>query len=622
LEGLEDSRALHGALTDSEREEILFAFRRGEIPVLFMSPELAFGSAREALLEVAKPAEDKFGLEARLAAIFVDEAHIIEGWGRTFRPDFQRLPGLVAALRQANPRLLTILLSATLSPSARDILKRSYGHHPWLEIHAGVPRYDFDVVTRRFTDEVQRHQAVLRAVDVCPRPSIVYTTRVRAAQEFHDELYARGYRRLALFTGDTQAADRQEVIARWARGEIDLIVATSAFGLGIDKANVRSVIHACLPESAARWYQEIGRGGRDGHQSLALALWTEGPDRDDAGGAMRMAASDWLTRPFAEEHWQALRDHAETQWLPGTRRRLTLPLDAAPPRLGRHTGSYNRRWNQSLLNLLQRAEVLEVVTVEERQAYPTWHVVLHRDELLGDENTAAPVWDEVFALRTVEQRTAVSEARRFLELMQSPEKDCLLVSAFGLIEPDVWDAPACGRCAACRERKRAVPRYISSGGLKEFWSEGPPVVRGPSGRLLVSPEASHSTAGRKRLLERLARARIHQIVVPDGWVQEAAETFAGQNANLGFVLPHSEWLQGRWSLADLPTATILPDPVSEIDKWLRRTELFSANFPKQRLLLVAEPSTLVGGRRLDQVASTLGSYLEAYLETLDAEDGL
>jgi ATP-dependent DNA helicase RecQ len=412
------------------------------------------------------------------------------------------------------------------------------------------------------------------------------------------------------------------VIARWADGEIDLIVATSAFGLGIDKRNVRSVIHACLPESAARWYQEIGRGGRDGHQSLALVLWTEGPDRDDASEAMRMAASDWLTRPFAEEHWEALRDQAVTQWLPGTRRRLTLPLDAAPPRLGRHTGSYNRRWNQSLLNLLQRAAALEVITVEEHNAHPTWHIVLHRDELLGDERTAAPVWDEVFALREAEQRTAVSEARRFLQLMRSREKDCLLVSAFGLIEPEIWDAPPCGRCAACRERERPTPKQIPSGGLNEFWSDGPPVTRGPSGRLLVSPEAYHSIAGRPRLLKRLARAGIQQVVVPDGWEQEAAEVFARQNSSLGFVLPYSGWLQGRWSLADLPTATILPDPVSKIDEWLRQSEVFSTNFPKQRLVLVAEPSTLVRGRRLDQVASPLGSYLETYLETLETEDGL
>jgi ATP-dependent DNA helicase RecQ len=619
LEGLQASRAVHGALSDADREEILFAFRRGDIPVLFMSPEVAFGRARDALLEAAKPPEAKFGLEARLTAVFVDEAHIIESWGRTFRPDFQRLPGLVAALREANPNLLTVLLSATLSPSAREILKHSYGREPWLEIHAGVPRYDFDVVTRRFSDQDARHLAVLRAVDLCPRPAIVYTTRVRAAQNFYDELRARGYRRLALFTGDTQMGERQEIIDQWAKGDLDLVVATSAFGLGIDKSNVRSVIHACLPESAARWYQEIGRGGRDGHQALALTLWTDGPDRDDASEALRMAASDWLTRPVAEEHWEALRDRAETQWLPGTRRLLTIPLDAAPPRLGRHTGSYNRRWNQSLLNLLQRAGALEVLTVEERQDHPTWHVVLHRDELLGNEQTAAPAWDDVFALREAEQRAAVSEARRFLQLMRSGETNCLLVSTFSLIEPEIWDATPCGRCVTCRERARPAPERIPSGGLDAVWGLGPPVTLGPSGRLLVGPEAYHSSAGRTRLLERLARAGLQQVVVPNGWERDAAEALARQGASIGFVLPHSEWLDGRWSLADLATAAVLPDPPPDIDQWLRQAWIFSTRFPKQRLVLVAEPSTLAGGRRLDQVASPLGSYREAYLETLAAE---
>lgn len=619
LEGLERSRALHGALSEVEREEILFAFRRGEIPVLFMSPEVAFGRAKEALLEAAKPPEEKFGLEARLTAVFIDEAHIIESWGRTFRPDFQRLPGLIAALRNANPELMTILLSATLSPSARDVLKRGYGRDPWLEIHAGVPRYDFDVVTRRFQSAAERDAALLRAVDLCPRPAIVYTTRVAAATGLHQTLKDRGYRRIAIFTGDTQAAERQDVIGRWANGDLDLIVATSAFGLGIDKANVRSVIHACLPEGAARWYQEIGRGGRDGHQALALTLWTDGGQDDDAGEALRMAASDWLTRPVAEEHWEALRDKAQTEWLPGARRRLTLPLDAAPPRLGRHTGSHNRRWNQSLLNLLQRAGALEVMTVEERQDHPTWDVVLHRDELLGDAVVAAPAWDDVFVVREAEQKTAVSEARRFLDVMRSTETNCLLVSAFSLIEPEVWDAPPCGRCQPCRERGRGPPARIPSGGLDIVWSDGPPVRRGPTGRLLITPEAQASPETRRRLLSRLARAGVQQIIAPDEWADVSAEVFASHDRGLGLVLPVSAWLDGRWALANLPTAAILSEGIADTDRWLDQTKAFSARFPGQRLVLVAESSTVADGRRLDQVASPLGSYPEVYLESLALE---
>ncbi len=615
LEGLEQSRALHGGMSADEREEILFAFRRGEIPVLLMSPEVAFGRARSALLEAAKPAVEKYGLPGRLAAVFIDEAHIIESWGRTFRPDFQRLPGLVAALREANPDLLTVLLSATLSPGARTELQRAYGRAPWLEIHAGVPRYDFDIVTRRFESAEDRQEALLRAVDLCPRPAIVYTTRVRDAEGVHDLLRDGGYRRIALFTGETGPSERQEVIDRWAAGDIDLVVATSAFGLGIDKKNVRTVIHACMPESAARWYQEIGRGGRDGHQALAMLLWCDDPERDDVGKALRMSSRDWLTRPYAEEHWEALRDRAESTWLPGVRRRLVLPLDAAPARLGLHTGGHNRRWNQSLLNLMQRAGVLDVLTIEERQAHPTWEVVLHRDELMSEPATAASAWDDIFQLRDAEQTSSLAEAKSFVNHIRGRVSSCLLTGAFSLIEPEVWDAPPCGRCARCRERRYPAPEKIASGGLEAVWAEGPEVSRGPTGRLLISPDGV-DVAARRRLLLRLARAGLQQLVISDEWAGEAAEVLAAEGAPLGLVLSNSDWMEGRWALANLPTAAILPEGAPDIDRWMVQVSAFSAAFPKQRIVLVADPAARADGRRLDQVASPLGSYPEAFLDTL------
>ena len=617
LEGLELSRAVHGAMRDDEREEILFAFRRGEIPILLMSPEIAFGRARSALLEAAKPAEEKFGLEARLIAVFIDEAHIIESWGRTFRPDFQRLPGLVAALRATNPGLITVLLSATLSPTARSELQRAYGRPPWLEIHAGVPRYDFDIVTRRFDSADDRRSTLLRAVDLCPRPAIVYTTRVNDAEEVYAELRGRGYRRIALFTGETGPSERQDVIDGWADGEIDLVVATSAFGLGIDKKNVRTVIHACMPESAARWYQEIGRGGRDGHQALALLLWSDDPAHNDAGEALRMSSRDWLTRPFAEEHWEALRDRAESVWLPGVRRRLVIPLDAAPERLGRHTGGHNRRWNQSLLNLMQRSGVLEVMTVEERQAHPTWEVILHRDELMGDAAAASATWDDVFRLRDAEQASAVSEAKSFVNHIRGRGNNCMLIGAFSLIEPEVWDAPPCGRSARCRERSYPAPTQIASGGLEAVWAEGPDVQRGPTGRLLISPDGFEPFA-RRRLLLRLARAGLQQLVVPDEWAGEAAEILADEGAPLGLVLTDSDWLEGRWALANLPTAAVLPESSVGIARWIAQAGNFAAAFPKQRMVLVADPAARADGRRLDQIASPLGSYSEVFLDALAA----
>lgn len=282
IPGLEQSRALVGGMSPIERTELLDSFRRGEVPVLLMSPEIALGSAREQLVESAKNPESKLStLGAHLAAVFIDEAHIIENWGRSFRPDFQRLPGLVQELGVHNPDLKCILLSATLPPAAREVLRSSYrSERGWNEVDAASPRTEFDIVVQSYKTAEERLEALDFVVDRAPRPMIVYTTlagdededrgprdlRVSAAEIF-ERLKERGYERIALFSGEISSnTERNRIVQEWADNKIDIVVATSAFGMGVDKSNVRTVVHACLPDSPSRWYQEIGRSARDGRQ--------------------------------------------------------------------------------------------------------------------------------------------------------------------------------------------------------------------------------------------------------------------------------------------------------------------------------------------------------------------
>src|SRR3546814_9498726 len=90
-----------------------------------------------------------------------------------------------------------------------------------------------------------------------------------SAEELYERLIERQYKRIALFTGQiTNGDERHQIVEDWAAERIDIVVATSAFGMGVDKSNVRTVVHACLPEGPSRWYQEIGRAARDGHQGL------------------------------------------------------------------------------------------------------------------------------------------------------------------------------------------------------------------------------------------------------------------------------------------------------------------------------------------------------------------
>src|ERR1019366_1703976 len=101
---------------------------------------------------------------ARLCAFVVDEAHIIEQWGRSFRPDFQRLPAMLDTLRRADPALRSVFLSATLPRAAKDELRRAYasGDAPWLEVDARTPRYEFDVAVQGYRDQADRDEALDR----------------------------------------------------------------------------------------------------------------------------------------------------------------------------------------------------------------------------------------------------------------------------------------------------------------------------------------------------------------------------------------------------------------------------------------------------------------------------
>src|SRR3712207_5429302 len=121
--------------------------------------------------------------------------------------------------------------------------------------------------------------------------------------------------------------------------------------MGVDKSDVRAVVHACLPESPARWYQEIGRASRDGHQGLAVCLFTASDtwsDPSDVKDAFGQATSSWLTREIAEARWHALCAGRKSLHWNSSAPRLTLGLDATREGLSAQSSNdYNRTWNMS-----------------------------------------------------------------------------------------------------------------------------------------------------------------------------------------------------------------------------------------------------------------------------------
>lgn len=529
-------------------------FAAGDLRVLVVNPETLFRSGRELVHQLAAGR-----LRARLSALFIDEAHIVESWGRWFRPDFQQLEGLVRDIRVTSPELRVVLLSATLTDAARAHLSSRYGHDSeLLTVEAGVPRYELDLITKQYPSEGQRSRAFHLAVDLLPRPAIVYVTQPSVAERLADELADRGYRRPHTYTGDTGNKARDLIGAAWAKGSVDLVVATAAFGLGIDKADVRTVIHARAPADAARLYQEVGRAGRDGRRATGLCLWTDA----DLAGAEGQARRDWLGRPKSLERWQALVRGAAyrgggvpTELQGDGTRRMVVDVSDAPPRLIDERGKTHRTWNRSLLNLLQRSRQIAVVDAAEAEK---WVVVVQDDRLLVDDEMAAAI-NDMGVVRDREQAEAVHDRRALRSALLQAHEECLLVALFRLIDAA---APGqlfgCGRCVACRAKRLSppAPEAVPFGGLQAVWPA--PIVPGgaPIGLSVFAVEGDLRN-DLDRLAQHAVRRGFAQFVVADDDALRWSAALAKQPGP-GLVVTVPE-LQRGYGLMQCGTLVVVHD---------------------------------------------------------------
>ena len=201
---------------------------------------------------------------------------MVEHWGDSFRPKFQQLAGIRRGLlRQtiAKP-FRTLLMSATMTAQTIDTLRSQFGEPgPFECIHSVRIRPEIASGVVKCDSIDSRMDRTIDAILNLPKPLIAYTTKVADSQAIHSKLKEKGLKRIACFNGKTNDTTREKIINNFRSQNIDIVIATSAFGMGID-AEVRSVVHSCIPESFDRYYQEIGRGGRDGKASISLVIYS------------------------------------------------------------------------------------------------------------------------------------------------------------------------------------------------------------------------------------------------------------------------------------------------------------------------------------------------------------
>jgi ATP-dependent DNA helicase RecQ len=255
--------AIHSLLSPGDRRDALKAAEQGRLRLLYVAPE-RFASDRFTAWLARLP----------VARFVVDEAHCVSEWGHDFRPDYRRLADAAAACRRGDGepgRPPLAAFTATATPEVRDDVVGLLGlKSPRVSV-AGFDRPNIELAVTPVSGEAEKH-ALLPGL-IGRRRALVYASTRRGAEAAADALRQRGLDAAAYHAGLVDA-ERTRVQDAFVTGSVQVVCATNAFGMGIDRPDIEVVVHADVPGSIDAYYQEIGRAGRDGRRAVATLLWS------------------------------------------------------------------------------------------------------------------------------------------------------------------------------------------------------------------------------------------------------------------------------------------------------------------------------------------------------------
>ncbi len=256
-----DAVYINSSLDRAEREKRYRGIGEGKYTLLYVTPERF---RKSEFVEILK--------KRKISLLAVDEAHCISEWGHDFRPDYTRL----REFRKLMSEPTTIALTATATPRVqKDIIQQLSLKSSEVKIfHEGIERENLFLECHEVWGESEKLDHILRIREQNPGNGIIYFVLIKDLNKMADLLYKKNIRFLK-YHGDLSANERKKIQDRFMSGENNLVLATNAFGMGIDKENIRYVIHAQIPASLEAYYQEIGRAGRDGEHSECSLLYEE-----------------------------------------------------------------------------------------------------------------------------------------------------------------------------------------------------------------------------------------------------------------------------------------------------------------------------------------------------------
>lgn len=251
--------ALHGGMSREQSRAVCIEYLQGRCELLYITPE-----------RLGVPGFPEMLAKFMPALIAIDEAHCISQWGHDFRPDYRMIRDRLLPL--SNVPLVAV--TATATPQVRQDIVQQLGREKWdLQVH-GFWRDNLALEVKQVKSKDRLAEAVKIISMPTARPAIIYAPTRKGAEEWAKEL-SRTRINTAVYHAGLPQAERRQAQEDFVGDKVDVIVATIAFGMGVDKPNVRTVLHAAMPSSIESYYQEVGRAGRDGKPSRCILLTSD-----------------------------------------------------------------------------------------------------------------------------------------------------------------------------------------------------------------------------------------------------------------------------------------------------------------------------------------------------------
>lgn len=337
----------------SDKETIINAINENRARLLFISPEALIQSPDfiDAITEANK--------KRYLKNLIIDEAHIVIEWGSYFRTEYQILEPWRKKLLKDNPDLKTILLSATVDINTSNLLKKMFSDNDkWLEFRCDELRKEPRYAIIKCKTSVEKKRKIIELVRKLPHPIILYTHTPDQANVIKEWLKMDGIYNVKTYTGETDTVERKNLLEDWKNDAFDIMVATAAFGMGVDKPDVRSVVHTFIPNNPNLFYQELGRGGRDRLPCLSVMCICPN-DYDNIQSTMVLSEKKIIGRWNTMYHSPKSRHIRDVIYID-----TKLKPDYNKNYVYDEASDMDTRWNIYVLLLLRRYDLIEIVDME------------------------------------------------------------------------------------------------------------------------------------------------------------------------------------------------------------------------------------------------------------------